>query len=122
MERERDVEKYLRRKLTAIGCLFLKWVSPGEDGVPDRILIMPGGKICFVEVKTDAGHMTGLQMMWQRKLRKMGCGAVTVYGMTGAEELVEVVRILLRKKEVAPDEVRPARVPGPGDREGDQPG
>ena len=122
MGRERDVEKYLRRNLTAMGCLFLKWVCPGEDGVPDRILIIPDGTVCFVEVKTDAGHMTGLQMMWQRKLRKMGCGAVTVYGMTGAKELVEVVRILLRKKEVALDEVHPARVPDPGDREGDQPG
>ncbi len=122
MERERDVEKYLRRNLGSLGCLFLKWVSPGEDGVPDRILIMPGGKICFVEVKTDTGHMTGLQMMWQRKLRKMGCSAVTVYGMTGAKELIEVVKAMLKVKEVMPDDVHPARVPGQGDREGDQPG
>ena len=106
MERERDVEKYLKRKLGAIGCLFPKWVSPGEDGVPDRILIMPGGRICFVEVKTDTEHMTGLQMMWQRKLREMGCSAVTVYGMTGAKELVEVVEALLEVKEVTPDDIQ----------------
>ena len=122
MERERDVEKYLRQNLTAMGCLFLKWVCPGEDGVPDRILIMPGGSICFVEVKTATGQMTGLQRMWQRKLRKMGCGAVTVYGMTGAKELIEVIKAMLKVKEVMPDEVHPARVPDPGDRESDQPG
>lgn len=99
MERERDVEKYLLRKLSGMGCLFLKWVSPGNDGVPDRILIMPGGRVCFVEVKTEHGNMTGLQMLWQKRLRDKGCGAICVYGMTGAKELLEVVKILLEKKD-----------------------
>lgn len=98
MERERDVEKYIKNAAENLGCLFLKWVCPGNDGVPDRILIMPGGAICFVEVKTEAGHMTGLQAFWQKKLRGIGCGAVTVYGMTGAKEFIEVLKIRLEEK------------------------
>ena len=96
MESERDIEAWLRKQIEAQGCLFLKWVSPGNDGVPDRILIMPGGRICFVEVKTQTGHMTGLQCFWQKKLRSIGCGAVTVYGMDGAKEFIEVVKIILK--------------------------
>lgn len=96
---ERDVESYLKRELSGLGCLFLKWVSPGNDGVPDRILIMPGGTVCFVEVKTETGRMTGLQWFWQKKLRGFGCSAVTVYGMTGAKEFIEVVKVILNRKE-----------------------
>ena len=97
-ERERDVEKWLLRKLIDRKCLFLKWVCPGNDGVPDRILIMPGGRICFVELKTETGNMTGLQIFWQKRLRDMGCGAITIYGMRGAEELIEVIDILMEKR------------------------
>jgi len=100
---ERDVESYLKSQLTGLGCLFLKWVSPGNDGVPDRILIMPSGRICFVEVKTETGRMTGLQWFWQKKLRGFGCSAVTVYGMTGAKEFIEVVKVILNRKEVMPE-------------------
>ena len=94
MERERDVEAFLRKEIGDLGGMFLKWVCPGNDGVPDRILIMPGGRIVFVEVKTERGHLTGLQQVWQRELREQGCSAVTVYGMTGARELIEVIRVM----------------------------
>ena len=109
MERERDIERYLKNKFAGMGCLFLKWVSPGNDGVPDRILIMPDGRVSFVELKTESGHMEGMQIYWQRRLRKMGCNAFTVYGMTGAKELVEVIGILLGKGGGG-DEVHTARV------------
>ena len=99
MEMERDVESYLKRQLSGLGCLFLKWVCPGNDGVPDRIVIMPGGRICFVEVKTQTGHMTELQCFWQKKLRSIGCGAVTVYGMKGAKEFIEVVKVMLKGRD-----------------------
>ena len=91
-DRERDIEAYLQRKLTGMGCLFLKWVCPGNAGVPDRILILPRGKVIFVEIKAESGRMTCLQDSWQQRLREMGCSAVTIYGRDAAEELVTLVQ------------------------------
>lgn len=49
--RESALEAKMRGIVQSRGGLFLKWVSPGYTGVPDRIAFMPGGKIMFVEVK-----------------------------------------------------------------------
>lgn len=49
--REETLEKKIKKYVEDRGGLFLKWVSPGYTGVPDRILLMPGGRISFVEVK-----------------------------------------------------------------------
>ena len=48
---ERIIESKLTRATKAMGGLALKFISPGYDGVPDRIVLFPGGRIAFVEVK-----------------------------------------------------------------------
>lgn len=95
MERERDVEKYLKNKLEKMGCLFLKWVSPGNAGVPDRIVIFPNGHVWFVEVKTKAGHLSGRQTVWQHRLKEKRCSVFTVYGHDQAEEMAEAIGAIL---------------------------
>ena len=52
MERERDIEKWLRQKIEQMGGIALKFTSPGNDGVPDRIAVLPGGQVWFIELKT----------------------------------------------------------------------
>ena len=49
--REKSIEQELVRAVRTAGGLCAKWVSPGLDGVPDRIVLMPGGRLAFVEVK-----------------------------------------------------------------------
>lgn len=49
---ERRLEADCRRIAEARGCLFMKFESPGLVGVPDRILILPTGRLVFVELKT----------------------------------------------------------------------
>lgn len=90
-ERERDIESYLKRKIEALGGLFLKWVSPGNDGVPDRIAILPGGRIYFVELKTDRGKPKGVQKYMIRKLRERGARVDIVYGRIDADQWLEAV-------------------------------
>lgn len=71
--REIEVERYLRNKVKALGGLCLKWVSPGNSGVPDRIVLMPGGWVYFVELKRpDGGELRPLQEAWRNKLRELG--------------------------------------------------
>jgi len=85
----------LGRQVKALGCLYYKWVSPGNDGVPDRIIILPGGHVVFAELKTDLGQTTPMQQYQLRRLRKRGCLAFALHGLEDAEQLVGIVRELI---------------------------
>lgn len=69
-------EVTIERKLVAAvknrGGICPKWVSPGYDGVPDRIVLLPGMKIGFVEVKAPGEKPRALQLARHRLLRKLG--------------------------------------------------
>jgi hypothetical protein len=52
---ERDIERYLVRRTIEHGGVAYKWVSPGRAGVADRIVLLPGGVVWFVELKTVKG-------------------------------------------------------------------
>lgn len=59
--REKDVEKLLTEEVKHLGGRAYKWTSPGNAGVPDRIVIFPGRQPMFVELKTDKGTLSALQ-------------------------------------------------------------
>ena len=88
---ERDIEKWMGKKIKKLGGLFMKWVSPGNDGVPDRIAIMPGGAIYFVELKTDKGRTKKIQDWQIERLKKLGCDVRVVRGMDEAEKFIKEV-------------------------------
>lgn len=73
MESEKDTERYLNRQVKAFGGRSYKWVSPGCSGVPDRIIILPGGRAVFVELKSEGRTSTGQQKRRQAELRSLGC-------------------------------------------------
>lgn len=56
--REEYIEKKLVDKVKALGGRAYKFVSPGNSGVPDRLIVLPGGKIGFVETKRPKGGRT----------------------------------------------------------------
>ncbi len=72
------LEKEIERKLKVLvegrlRGLCLKWVCPGWSGVPDRILLLPGGRVHFVELKRPKGGKTEpLQIWWKRRLEGLG--------------------------------------------------
>ena len=70
---EKDIEKKLRQKVEALGGRCLKWVCPGWSGVPDRIVLMPKGRIYFVETKRPkGGKLSKLQRWWGDELHRLG--------------------------------------------------
>lgn len=70
---EKEIEAKLRDTVKQNGGLCLKWVCPGWAGVPDRIVLLPGGRIIFVELKRPkGGKVSSRQMWWARKLRGLG--------------------------------------------------
>lgn len=86
---EKDIERKMTRALERRGALAWKWVSPGRQGVPDRIVLMPGGRVTFVELKTERGELSPLQQVTIERLRAMGHDVRVVYGAEQAMELVE---------------------------------
>lgn len=97
MESEKQTERHLCRMVKALGGECYKWVSPGCSGVPDRIVILPGGKIFFVELKSEGRKSTMLQKIRQAELRELDC---TVYADVDTTEKVnEVLRKEAARKE-----------------------
>lgn len=70
--REREVEAALVKAVKTRGGICPKWVSPGLDGVPDRIVLLPGGKVGFVELKAPGERPRKLQIARMRQLEKLG--------------------------------------------------
>jgi hypothetical protein len=70
---EKDIEKKLRELVAKHGGFCLKWVCPGWSGVPDRIILMPGARIYFVELKRPkGGRLSPMQKWWAKKLTGLG--------------------------------------------------
>ena len=92
MESEKDTEAYLRDEVKALGGRSYKWVSPGCSGVPDRIVILPGGRVVFVELKSEGKTSTAQQKKRQTELRALGC---TVY--TDIDTKAKVREVLRRE-------------------------
>ena len=77
---EKDIEAALTRMVKRHGGLCLKWVCPGWSGVPDRMILLPGGRIIFAELKRPGGPgPRARQKFWQEKLTKLGFLALTIY-------------------------------------------
>nr|DAE75086.1 MAG TPA: Nuclease [Caudoviricetes sp.] len=70
--REKAIEQKLTLMVKRQGGICLKFVSPGFDGVPDRIVLLPGGCMAFVEVKAPGEKPRPLQTSRHKLLRRLG--------------------------------------------------
>lgn len=69
---ERTIEQKLRSEVKARGGLALKFVSPGTSGVPDRIVLIPGGRLFFVELKAPGKRLSPKQVKMAAVLERLG--------------------------------------------------
>lgn len=77
---EKEIEKKLTAMVKSHGGLCLKWVCPGWSGVPDRIILLPGGRVIFAETKRpQGGKVSKLQEWWLGRLRRLGFMACVVW-------------------------------------------
>ena len=70
--REKETEAKLVMAVRKLGGLAPKFVSPGLDGVPDRLVLLPGGKMAFIELKAENRKMRPLQVKRKRQLEALG--------------------------------------------------
>lgn len=84
---ERDIEQYLTKRVKEVGGLSLKFTSPGQAGVPDRIVIYQG-RISMVELKTVQGIVSAMQMSVIRKLKKHGIDVLIIRSKQEVDDFV----------------------------------
>lgn len=82
--REKNIESKLVKAVKEKGGIAPKFVSPGLDGVPDRLVLLPGGKIAFIELKATGKKMRPLQVRRKRQLEKLG---FSVYCIDRADQI-----------------------------------
>ena len=70
--REKDLEQKLVKAVKTLGGICLKFTSPGFSGMPDRLVLLPGGKIAFVEVKRPGQKPRPLQKARYGMLKQLG--------------------------------------------------
>ena len=88
---EKDVESYLVRKVRAGGGLALKLVSPGFAGVPDRLILMPGGRALFAETKARGKLPRQRQRFVHALLRGLGFRVFVPDTRAGVDKMMEEV-------------------------------
>lgn len=88
---EKEIERRMGEMLKKRGCLYYKFESPGNPGVPDRIVITPAGRVVFVELKTPVGRLSNLQKYQIKRMRDTGVEVRTVKGWDEAKAFVEEV-------------------------------
>ena len=82
--REKNTEQKLVSTIKSMGGIAPKFVSPGYDGMPDRIVLVPGGHMAFVEVKAPGEKPRALQLARHEMLRGLG---FKVYVLDDAEQI-----------------------------------
>ena len=82
--REREIEQKLVSEVKRRGGICPKWVSPGFDGVPDRLVFLPGRHFGMVEVKAPGEKPRALQASRHRLLKKLG---FPTYILDGVEQI-----------------------------------
>ena len=75
---ESDIERYLVRRTIEHGGVAYTWVSPGRVGVADRIVLLPGGVVWFVELKTATGRLSPWQKVFAAEMRRMGMNYIVI--------------------------------------------
>ena len=70
--REKTIETKLVKVVKSMGGLAPKIISPGLDGVPDRLVLLPGGRMAFIELKAPGKELRPLQVRRKRQLEALG--------------------------------------------------
>lgn len=87
--RESDIEDRLRLKLAQLGHLCLKLHSPGFTGLPDRICLLAGGRVAFVELKSPGKKPEPHQLRRHTLLRSLGFQVEVIDTFAGVDQFVE---------------------------------
>ena len=88
---EKQVERRLKNQVEKRGGKALKFVSPGIRGVPDRIVLLPGARTIFVELKAPGEEMELLQRKRAAELRALGFSVYCLDSFEAVDQFIQEV-------------------------------
>ena len=87
---EKDIEAYFTRAVEKVGGMSIKFIPDNLRGWPDRIVILPGGRLVWVELKREIdGRIEPAQMVAHEELRRLGQRVEVVWSKKDADRLVK---------------------------------
>ena len=86
---EKDIEKRFTKAVSHVGGIALKFVSPSYNGMPDRIVLLPKGRIRVVEIKDKGKKPRALQISRHKKLAMLG---FKVFVLDDAEDIERIIK------------------------------
>lgn len=86
--REQTIENRLVKEVEKLGGLCWKFISPGVAGVPDRLVLLPNGKLIFIELKAPGQKARKLQEYRHKKLRKLGFRVEIIDSLEGVKRFI----------------------------------
>lgn len=89
---EQKIERRLKKEIELIGGKALKFVSPGVSGVPDRIVLLPGGKIIFVELKAPGKKLRPIQELRKKELERLGFKVKVIDSIDKVLEFIKEIK------------------------------
>ena len=89
--REKQIEAKLKREVEKAGGLALKFISPGTAGVPDRLVLLPGKEVIFVELKAPGQKLRPLQRKRKEQLERLGFQVYVIDSYRAVEEFIQEV-------------------------------
>lgn len=90
--REKQTEQKLVSAVKKLGGIAPKFMSPGLDGIPDRIVLLPGGHMAFVEVKAMGCKPRPLQLARHGMLRRLGFQVYVVDSLEQIGGILDEIR------------------------------
>ncbi len=91
--REKTIEQALTKAVKSYGGIAVKFVSPGFVGMPDRLVLLPGGRLGFVEVKAPRKKPRAIQTVRHEQLRQLG---FKVYVLDNKEQIGVIIDDIIK--------------------------
>lgn len=88
---EKLIERKLREAVKKMGGIALKFESSYHTGMPDRIVLMPGGRVSFAEIKTTGKKPTPLQAIQIARLKKLGFKVGVIDSQEGLDQFLKEI-------------------------------
>lgn len=89
---EKKIESKLVEEVNKINGLCLKLNSQSANGIPDRLVLLPKGKLYFIELKRPGEKLRSLQKYWARTINKIGFNIIKIDNLESVDKFIEKVR------------------------------